>query len=190
MVGAPSAREHFCALGPPAGASCGCSPQPLDGAVITIEYSTSRAEIWRWYWHAWARPLGLWRYHILIAGSVFVLIYLLGPHSQSALRLATTGGFVALVLVLVLFPLWPQLKFKPEIRTLSVDQQGVSTKVGTWHAVIPWREVGRIVPGADETYIEGKNGNAFIVPNRAFIAPQQRVEFLECAGQWRLQAAV
>ena len=158
--------------------------------MITIKYSTSRAEIWRWYWRAWARPLGLWRYHILIAGGVFMLIYLLGHQGQSALRFATIGGFVALALSLGLFPLWPQVKFKPEIRTLSVDQQGISTKVGTWHAVIPWREVRRIASGTDEIYIEGKNGNALIVPNRAFSAPEQRTAFLERVTQWHMQGAV
>jgi hypothetical protein len=157
--------------------------------VITIEYSTSRAEIWRWYWRAWARPQGLWRYHIFIAVCVFMVFYLFKHQGQDALRLATTGGLVALALVLALFPLWPQLRFKLELRTLSVDPLGISTKVGTWHAVIPWTEVGRITPVADEIFIEGKNGNAFIVPNRAFTAPQQRVEFLERVGQWH-QGAV
>jgi hypothetical protein len=158
--------------------------------VITIQYSTTRAEIWRWYWRAWARPLGLWRYHLLVAGSVFMLIYLLERHGQSALRLAFASGFAALGLALVLFPLWPQLKFKPQIRTLSVDQQGISTKVGTWHAVIPWRDVERITPGVEAICIEGKNGNAFVVPNRAFTAPQQRVEFEEHVIRWHSAAAV
>ena len=167
-----------------------CTAQPLGSEVITIQYSTSRAEIWRWYWRAWARPLGLWRHHLFVAGSVFLLIYLLAHHGQSALRAATIGGFLALGMVLLLFPLWPQLKFKSEIRTLSIDHQGISTKVGTWHAVIPWVEVGRIAPGADGIYIEGKNGNAFIVPNRAFTAPQQRVEFLECVARWHSHDAV
>lgn len=164
--------------------------QPLDGVVIAIQYSTSRAEIWRWYWRAWARPLGLWRYHLFVAANVFVLIYLLGRHGQNALKLATIGGFVALAIVVVLFPLWPQLKFKPELRTISVDQHGVSTKVGTWHAVIPWKDIVRIAPGADGIYIEGNNGNAFIVPNRAFITPQRRVEFLESVAQWHSHGAV
>jgi hypothetical protein len=119
-----------------------------------------------------------------------MLVYLLGHQGQGALRFATIGGVVALMLCLGLFPLWPQVKFKSEIRTLRVDQQGIATKVGTWHAVIPWREIRCIAPGTEEIYIEGKNGNALIVPNRAFSAPEHRAEFLERVDHWHMQGAV
>jgi hypothetical protein len=37
--------------------------------MYTIKYSSSRQEVWRWYWRAWAKPNGLWLYHLIIGVS-------------------------------------------------------------------------------------------------------------------------
>jgi hypothetical protein len=33
----------------------------------TVSYASTRGEIWRRYWRAWARPAGLWRVHAVLA---------------------------------------------------------------------------------------------------------------------------
>jgi uncharacterized membrane protein YraQ (UPF0718 family) len=42
--------------------------------VYTVQYATTRAELWRWYWKAWAHPRGMWRFHVLIAAAITVVV--------------------------------------------------------------------------------------------------------------------
>lgn len=145
--------------------------------AISISYASRRDEVWRWYWQAWRR--GLWRTHLLIFAAVFwaaaVAIYGGIPN-----RL---GSFVILVLIgivpLIGFVLFPMLKFKSQQRTLTVDNDGIETSIGSIQATIPWPEVTEVWVDGDYLVIERTNRNAFIVPARAFYDADSRVAFYE-----------
>lgn len=99
--------------------------------MYTVHYASRRDEIWRWYWRAWRQPAGLWRYHVLF-GVVFGFVFAAG-REPDAFRL---GRFLAVTATItaacvVLFPLWPQLRFKSALRTLSINEEGIQTTVGS-----------------------------------------------------------
>lgn len=88
--------------------------------MYTVKDASRRDEIWRWYWRAWLRPAGLWRYHVIF-GFVFAFVFavVLEPGAVSLGRFLIVGVIVTVGCV-TLFPLWPQMRFKPAVRTLTI----------------------------------------------------------------------
>src|SRR5471032_199886 len=74
----------------------------------TVTYSSRRIEVWRWYWRAWARPAGLWRFHVLF-GLTVAFISTETPRRRTFnwayFYVAAVFGFLG---ALILLPLWPQ----------------------------------------------------------------------------------
>jgi len=154
--------------------------------VHTLRYHSSRQEIWRWYWRAWAR--GLWRYPVLIGALVAGLQAARGGLSQvSVLSLIGTGLATALACMLF-FALWPQIRFKPAERTLSVDPSGWTTTIGDISGARAWNEIQEIVEASGTISIVGRNGNALVIPMRAFNTEAARRQTLADIRQWH-QAA-
>jgi len=149
----------------------------------TIQYASSRKEVWRWYWRTWAKPSGLWLFHFTYS-VLFAIVYtsLTATHSEAADFVA--AGLVAMITCLVMFPLWPQIKFKSSVRTLTIDTSGLSTTIGKLSATESWAEIGGIADNGEEIVIVGKNRNAFIIPKRAFQSEIDRQEFLKDAIIW------
>jgi len=56
--------------------------------------------------------------------------------------------------------------------------------IGRLTGDIPRERVESIESVGDTIFITGKNGNGFIVPQRAFGASDAREEFLRCAEAW------
>jgi hypothetical protein len=79
---------------------------------------------------------------------------------------------------------YPQLRFKPEERTLEIGTAGISTTIGNRSGDVPWTKIARITPTADAVYVVGTGGNSFTVPDRAFSSPAQREEFIARATQF------
>jgi hypothetical protein len=131
----------------------------------TIRYFSSRREIWRWYWRAWAKPKGLWRYHAYIA----VLLAALRAevqglsHFRPTVFLAPT--FAAMLGCMLFFSLWSQLRFKSAERTLSVSPTGWSTQIGNLSAARSWSEVREITEDGDTIVVERDNQNALTFPH-------------------------
>jgi hypothetical protein len=151
----------------------------------TIHYASSRREIWRWYWRSWAKPNGLWLFHVLIAVLIAISVTL---RDFSAKRFAVVGA-VAFVLCVVLLSLWPQLKFKPAVRSLTIDPLGIKTTIGKLSASRTWAEISTIEDRGEDILFFGRNRNAFIIPIRAFIDVTNRREFLNDANRWHSQSA-
>ena len=156
--------------------------------VYTVTYASRRSEIWRWYWRAWKRPAGLWRYHVLLGlMSAFFFAVLLepGPFRLDYFLAVTVLVTVACV---VFFPLWPQLRFKSAVRTLTISAEGLVTAVGKVSGSRLWKEIHSIDESDGGIVITGINKNAFVVPERAFANRSQRQTFLEAARQWHSAA--
>src|ERR1700722_6144894 len=105
----------------------------------TVTYASKRIEVWRWYWRAWARPAGLWRFHVLFGLSFGVVItdfHERGTFDWGYFAVAATVGLLTAV---ILFPLWPQLRFKRAVRSLTINAEGLSTSIGKVSASRRWK---------------------------------------------------
>jgi YcxB-like protein len=147
----------------------------------TIRYRSSRREVWRWYRQAWKKRL--WRLHFGIA---VAFGFVLSGATVSAANAPSWFGYSVMVFLsaVVLSALVPQFLFKAEERTLEVNPEGWATKIGTKSGAIDWRHVASIQKTDESIVIQGTNGNALIVPTRAFASSQQRESFLNDVKQW------
>ncbi len=98
--------------------------------MYSLRYSSTRREVWRWYWRAWARPAGLWQYHVTIGVTAAVAILSAGGDTSFRLGSFAVAALLCTFLCAVVFPLWPQLKFKSAERLLEIGEAGCSTTVG------------------------------------------------------------
>jgi hypothetical protein len=85
---------------------------------------------------------------------------------------------------LVLLPLWPQLRFKPAVRTLKIDEKGFETVIGRRSGARSWKDVRSVKESDGAIVITGDNNNAFIVPSRAFASETKHLEFYEAARRF------
>jgi hypothetical protein len=155
---------------------------------FTVNYASRRSEVWRWYWRAWARPAGLWRVHVLLGFScAFVFTLLRNPRSFDFGFLLVAAAIYTLTFA-VLLPLWPQIRFKSAVRSLTINAQGLTTSVGKILGSRSWAEVGSVDERDGGVVITAKNKNAFIVPPRAFAGELERQEFYEAARRWCAEA--
>jgi hypothetical protein len=150
--------------------------------IRTIRYYSSRVDVWRWYWQAWRTKF--WRLHVLLAA--FLVFVLPGAHFNDAGAWALRFT-IALVAVTLLMAAVPQVLFKSAKRTLHVGPEGWSTQVGTVSGSARWCEVASIQERDGAILIESVNGNALIVPSRAFSDAATRQQFLSDIRQWHTQ---
>ena len=90
---------------------------------------------------------------------------------------------------MAIFPLWPQIMFKPQPRTLTINSTGIETTIGKNSGKRSWGEIKEIQDVEDEIVIRGKNNNAFIIPMRAFSNLSERQAFLSSAQSWHVSAS-
>ena len=154
----------------------------------TIEYASSRSEVWRWYWRAWAKPNGFWLLHLCF-GVIFAAAFALTEREPFSLARSAVVALAAMAVCVALLPLWPQIRFKSSPRSLTIDPAGLRTTIGKLSASRPWREIGAIADTGEEIVISGRNRNAFIIPKRAFKDGASRQEFLRDANIWHRQSA-
>ncbi|MGO9512924.1 MAG: YcxB family protein [Steroidobacteraceae bacterium] len=156
--------------------------------MYEVKYASTRGEIWRWYWCAWARPRGLWRFHVIV-GLLFA-IALTGPGTSRSYRLAyclavALASSVAGVAVLCL---WPRIRFKAAPRSLTIDENGLKTTIGQISGSRRWSDVRSVVETDSAIVITGTNGNVLIVPSRAFATERERLAFYNAARRFHGQA--
>ncbi len=150
----------------------------------TIEYTSSRDEVWRAYWRSWARPAGLWRVQVAVALGIAAAseVFLHGSEWRVS-SLAATATVAGLACV-VLFPLWPQLRFKSATRVLTIDRDGFKTTIGARSGERSWQEIAAVEDTGEEVLIIVKTGNAMVVPRRAFRDEAARARVRDDARNW------
>jgi hypothetical protein len=157
-------------------------------STYTVNYASRRSEVWRWYWRAWAKPAGLWRVHVLF-GVTCAIVFTVFRNPKSFDLVVFLGSAAVYTLgFIVLLPLWPQIRFKAAVRSLSINPQGLTTSIGKISASRLWNEVKSVDERDGAVVITGRNQNAFIVPSRAFSSDLKRREFYEAARLWCAQA--
>jgi hypothetical protein len=149
----------------------------------SLQYASSRAEVWRTYWRAWVRPNGLWVHHVLIGACVAALSSRTGAGHFNPQDFGV-HWVLATAACLALLPLWPQIKFKKAVRSLTVDSSGFQTTIGNLSGSRSWKDIDRIEDTGREILIIGNNGNAMVVPQRAFSDAQDRKLFLQDIRSW------
>ncbi len=150
--------------------------------VITINYTSSRSEVWHWYKKMWQRRL--WKYHVAIICALFLSSLISG-----AVRSVDDIPFLIVPLLIGLaaigfMVLYPQLMFKPKERIMTLDRQGIRTMIGKESGEVDWREINSIESDNNCIFITRKNGNAFIVPGRAFASASDRSHFINSIREW------
>jgi hypothetical protein len=150
-----------------------------------LKYAATRGEIWRWYWHTWARPAGLWRHHVaygVVAALAAALVNGLDWLSAAVLGIGATLCCSALL------PLWPQVRFKPQVRTLEVDESGYRTSIGRINGTRRWFEIQSVYDDGNTVAITTRNGSAMIIPHRAFSEGIDRQRFVADIEAWHRRA--
>jgi len=164
---------------------------------FTLKYCADRRERWNWYWRSFLSPRGLWGYWLVVAFVISIAV--LGIQTMGY-PVGVSGyvlGAALLIVLLVFFVTYPQVAYNPRERTLVASEKGIETAVGTAVGKRSWQDVASITDYGETIaiviaggtrfgpfWIRTLNGNAFIVPNRAFANPVQRAAFLEQIQEW------
>jgi hypothetical protein len=127
-------------------------------------------------------------FHVLAAITTAWLITVSRPSFFDAEHFVG-GALGAFVVCIIFSTLWPQLRFKPQERVLTIDENGFTTHIGTLSGAVKWAEVRAVEDSGDCIIVTGKNNNAMVVPNRAFADPAARGEFFAAAQKWHSEGA-
>ena len=152
---------------------------------MTVQYSSSRRDVASWYWYSLRhnpKHFAAWLVSLLAIG---VFVFLSERQSGSTSSLRAIG--ISLIWVLVcaaLFALYPQLRFKPQVRTLTITPDAISTTINARSKTYPWSDVASVLERGDHVYIGFRNVNAFVVPARAFASPESQKEFVRLCREW------
>ena len=156
---------------------------------MTIRYSLQRGDVWNAYWFTWRTGWVLKISQLIIAScAFFVALSWLAPRGPESPVVGAQAFAVALLSILWL-PLYPLLRFKPQVRTLTIDPFGISTAIGDLSKTLPWSAVRRLESKDDRFYVIGRTGNSFVIPAHAFASPREREEFEQRAKQWWLEGS-
>jgi hypothetical protein len=74
--------------------------------------------------------------------------------------------------------------FKPQVRTLVFDRNGIRTEIGKKTGTVAWQEIDSINDSEGTIVVSRKNLNAFLVPRRAFQSEQERARVLTTIQGW------
>jgi hypothetical protein len=99
-------------------------------------------------------------------------------------RAAFPIAIAAALLSVAWLPLVPLIAFKPQERSLYVDERGLKTEIGKRFGERTWSEVKSVRDHDGSVVVTVTNGNAFIVPRRAFATEAERAEFLARVMSW------
>jgi hypothetical protein len=153
---------------------------------VTVRYSLRRGDVWNAYWFTWRSGWTLKISQLVIAScAFFVALSWLAPRGSASYGAIATSVAIALLSILWL-PLYPLLRFKPQVRTLSIGPPGIVTSIGTLSKEVPWSAVGRLESSDERFYIIARSGNALVIPAQAFVSRGDREEFERSAREWWL----
>jgi hypothetical protein len=167
--------------------------------AFVLRYRVDRPEIWTWYWYAWRQPRGLWSYWIVVGAAVATASYFIRTAGRPGTSNDVLVSLVIAFAVCAFFILYPQLMYKGRERVLQVSAAGIDTSIGTMSAHRDWKDISLILDRGEYIaavvaggiplgvfWLRTSNGNAFIIPNRAFGDPLERAAFLQQARSWHM----
>lgn len=156
---------------------------------MTIRYALTRTEIVRAFVTTLAqspRVVTIVLLSSLLPGALSIVFTF-----DTGRALTNRDWFMSIAWSIVMFCFVIAMVFvrgKTEERTLSVSEQGISTKIGSIDAQLPWTKVKEVKDSGSYILIVGRFGNSFFVPSRAFHGPDERIQFLSDVRRWHLAA--
>ena len=156
----------------------------------TLQYATTRTELWRWYWRAWASLAGLWRLHVLIGATVALGVAWSSGFATLEWWPAARAGIAATLCCVVLLPLWPQIRFKPQVRTIELDESGYKTSIGRLSGNRRWSAIRSVHDDGNTVVLTTRQGNAMLIPYRAFGDGIDREQFVADVRAWHSRATL
>ncbi len=147
-----------------------------ENGTHTLRYRSRRVEIWRMYWRAWRKKL--WVIHVLLAAEGAWLC------SNNTLPSIAVWFVAWLPVVVVCLAAFPQIMFKPHERMLHLTPEGWSSTIGSKSGSMPWTSIRDLADTPEGFLIVGVNGNAMVVPQRAFIDVSHRATVLADVRRW------
>ena len=152
---------------------------------LTIEYALTRSEIFQSCWRSIATSPKFRNTILLYSVAIGLISPLFRALFSEPLRARDLVGAALWGMGFFLFiPFWTSIRGKTAKRTLTVSPDGISTEIDRIKAQIPWSKIRMVTETPQFILIARSNGNAFLVPNRAFSEPDQKVEFLNAVRQW------
>ena len=97
-------------------------------------------------------------------------------------------AFLFAIGLILAIPVLFYLTANTQKRILSINPEGIETKIGSKEDKVRWKVVGSIASIQDGILITGKNANSFSIPASAFESPEQRQSFLDLATQYHSDA--
>ena len=151
---------------------------------MTLEYSSTRSMLWRWYWRSLLRNGAhrtiwlVWMLGAFLAG--FWSSHSLGKSNPRA----ALAGLASSLCVAAFLAVYPQLRFKPQTRVLTLLPDELSTTIRGETKKYSWRDVARFEEDGGFVIIGLRNLNAFIVPPTAFRDERERERIVEQGRAW------
>ncbi|MBB3226043.1 hypothetical protein FHW69_000633 [Luteibacter sp. Sphag1AF] len=142
----------------------------------TLRYRSSRAEIWRMYWRVWRKKL--WVTHVIAAAGAAWLC------SNNTLMSMAVWFAVWLPIVVACLAAFPQIMFKSQERMLELTPDGWSSTIGSRSGSMSWKAIRGLADTPEGLVIVSANGNAMVVPQRAFTDVSHRAAVLADVRRW------
>ena len=151
--------------------------------AITLQYRTTRQAINAFYWRAWRRRL--WMFHaIILTAGIGLTVWSWHEHKADLF-----SPLIFTLCAIVLMILYPQLNFKPQLRTLIIDADGIQTTIGKKSGVRSWAEIASIEEVKSAIVVTTRAMNAFIIPDSAFDSTDGRADTLMLMRRWHAEAS-
>jgi hypothetical protein len=147
-----------------------------DDGTHTLRYRALRGDLWRLYWRAWRKKL--WVIHVLFALELAWLC------SNNTLSSVAVWFLLWLPFVVACLAAFPQIMFKRQERTLHLTPEGWSTTIGRKSGAMPWKAIRALADTPEGFVILGSNGNAMVLPQRAFIDAAHRAAVIADLRRW------
>jgi YcxB-like protein len=97
-------------------------------------------------------------------------------------------GIAATLCCVALLPLWPQIRFKPQVRTLELDESGYKTSIGHLNGKRRWSAIRSVDDDGNTIVLTMRQGNAMLIPYRAFGDGIDRQQFVSDVRAWHSRA--
>ena len=157
---------------------------------MDIEYTATPKDVTALYYYTrnHSLKLALVSYGLPVGLAVLTLVERRSP----AHSLTLADWLISLMWGLgffLLFPLILRLRTKKDKRTLSIQPDRLSTRIGALSGDISWDEMDKLYITNEYVFLIRRNMNGFAIPRRAFVDDTQRSEFIRLSAQYLQQAA-
>jgi hypothetical protein len=147
-----------------------------------LNYSTTRTELFIWYWKVWRAYL--WKIHLILVLLLSISIGLFGFDWNITDYKIIPLSIIIFFIILLISIIYPQIMYKSSIRELKTDKSGIYTVIGKEIGTVNWNEIQKIEVVSNSIALIGKSYNAFVVPRRAFNNEEQYQQFLTAIKGW------